>query len=174
VVKTFTYLWKDYLQMCWAHDHKLHGLHTYHVHTPLARGERACASACVINCSIIYGRFLFGVNILQITTSSKGYDACASERATNDHKLHGIHTYHVKAPRVRVRACVCECTCASASVRACVFKRSLISERILSKFGENIQQISRGYMRYLICVRMHVVTARTSIHSRICQARDGQ
>jgi hypothetical protein len=37
--------------------------------------ERACASARVINCSLIYGRFLFKfrVNILHITTSSKGY-----------------------------------------------------------------------------------------------------
>jgi hypothetical protein len=37
--------------------------------------ERACASACVIMHSLIYGRFLFkfAVNILQITTSSMGY-----------------------------------------------------------------------------------------------------
>jgi hypothetical protein len=37
--------------------------------------ERACASARVINCSLIYGRFLikFGVNVLHLTTSSKGY-----------------------------------------------------------------------------------------------------
>jgi hypothetical protein len=37
--------------------------------------ERVCASALVINCSLIYGRFLlkFGVNILHLTTSSKGY-----------------------------------------------------------------------------------------------------
>jgi hypothetical protein len=36
--------------------------------------ERTCTSARVINCSLIYGRFLFkfGVNILHITTS-KGY-----------------------------------------------------------------------------------------------------
>jgi hypothetical protein len=72
VVKTFTYLWKYYLQICCAHttnDHKLHGLHNYHVHTPRARGERACASARVINWSLIYGRvfFIFAVNILHIT-----------------------------------------------------------------------------------------------------------
>jgi hypothetical protein len=37
--------------------------------------ERACATARVINCSLIYGRvlFKFGVNILHLTTSSKGY-----------------------------------------------------------------------------------------------------
>jgi hypothetical protein len=40
-------------------------------------------------------------------------------------------------------------------------------------FGVNIQQKSRSYMSYLICVWMHVLIARTSIHSRICQARDG-
>jgi hypothetical protein len=36
-VKTFTYLWTDSLQICWAHttdDHKLRGLHNYHVHAP--------------------------------------------------------------------------------------------------------------------------------------------
>jgi hypothetical protein len=60
-----------------------------------------------------------------------------------------------------------ESVCASARV----IKRSLIFE-----------QISRGYMGYLIYVWMHVLTVRTSIHSRIvthmiiehCQARDGQ
>jgi hypothetical protein len=37
--------------------------------------ERACASARAINCSLIYGRvlFKFGVNILHLTTYSKGY-----------------------------------------------------------------------------------------------------
>jgi hypothetical protein len=36
---------------------------------------RACASARVVNCSLIYRRLLFkfAVNILHITTSSKGY-----------------------------------------------------------------------------------------------------
>jgi hypothetical protein len=49
------------------------------------------ASARVINCSLIYGRFIFkfAVNILQITTRSKGY-------------------VHIHAPRARVRARVCE------------------------------------------------------------------
>jgi hypothetical protein len=66
----------------------------------------------------------------------------------------------------------CERVCASARV----IKRSLILARILSKFGGDIQQIPRGYryMSYLICVWMHALTGRTSIHSRICQARDGQ
>jgi hypothetical protein len=72
----------------------------------------------------------------------------------------------------RVRARVCERACASTRV----IKRSLICERIISKFGGNMQQISRGYMYmvYLICVWLHVLIARISIHSRICQARDGQ
>jgi hypothetical protein len=55
--------------------------------------------------------------------------------------------------------------CASARV----IKRSLIFEHI-SKFGRDIQQIPRDYMGYLICVWMHVLTARTSngsIHSQI-------
>jgi hypothetical protein len=49
LVKTFTHLWTDSLQICWAHttdDH--HGLHTR---------SNARASASVINCSLIYGRF---------------------------------------------------------------------------------------------------------------------
>jgi hypothetical protein len=42
VVKTFTYRWTDSLQISWAHttnDHKLHVLHTYHVHAPRARAR---------------------------------------------------------------------------------------------------------------------------------------
>jgi hypothetical protein len=37
--------------------------------------RRGCASTRVINCSLIYGRFLFkfAVNILQITIRNKGY-----------------------------------------------------------------------------------------------------
>jgi hypothetical protein len=60
VVKTFTYLWTDSFLICWAHttkDHKLHGLHTYHVHAPQARGH--AVQARVISCSLTYGRFLF-------------------------------------------------------------------------------------------------------------------
>jgi hypothetical protein len=58
--------------------------------------ERACASARVINCSLMYGRvlFKFGVNILHITASSKGY-------------VLFMFTY---------RAHACECACANASV----------------------------------------------------------
>jgi hypothetical protein len=48
----------------------------------------------------------------------------------------------------RGQRCVCKRACASA----CVIKLSLISERILSKFGGDIQRIPRGYMSYLICV----------------------
>jgi hypothetical protein len=114
--------------------------------------ERACASARVVKHSILFGRILFKFDghILQMTTSYMGYI--------------------LNMFKNRVHACVCKRACASARV----IKRSLISERILSKFGVNIQQISRGYRRYLICVWMHVLTACTSIHSRICKARDGQ
>jgi hypothetical protein len=97
VVKTYTYLLTDSLQICWAHttnNHKLHGLHTYHVHAPRARGQ-----AHAINCSLIYGWFLFK---FQLTTSRKGY-------------VLFMFTHHA-----RVRVCVCERECASAwlSVRS--------------------------------------------------------
>jgi hypothetical protein len=73
LVKTFTHLWTDSLQMCWAHTTHDHKLHTA---THLSSGTAGTrASALVINCSLIYGRvlFKFGVNILHLTTSSKGY-----------------------------------------------------------------------------------------------------
>jgi hypothetical protein len=112
--------------------------------------ERTCAS--VVKYSIIFGRILFKFDghILHMTTSYMGYILNMIK-----HRMH---------------ACVCKRACASARV----IKHSLISERILSKFGVNIQQISRRYMSYLICVWMHVLTACTSIHSQICKARDGQ
>jgi hypothetical protein len=186
------------------------------------RTARMRARACVIKHPLIYGPilFTFAVNILQITKSSKGYllfmctylwtdslQICWAH-TTNEHKLHGLHTYHVHAPRVRARAWVTvrlsmdgfssnfpwtyytsqhvametylpcpstACTRASARVRACVcerecvgarvIKRSLIFERILSKFDGDIQHIPRGYMSYLIGVWMHIQTARTSIHN---------
>jgi hypothetical protein len=62
-----------------------------------------------------------------------------------------------------VTACVCACACASVHVRARVW---------LSRVW--VWQIPTGYMRYLICVWMHVLTARTCLHLRICLARDGQ
>jgi hypothetical protein len=95
--------------------------------------ERACASTCVIKHSIIFRRILFKFDghILQMTTSDMGYI--------------------LNMFKHRVHACEHACTIACASTR--VIKRSLISERILSKFGGNLQQIySRGYMSYLICV----------------------
>jgi hypothetical protein len=109
--------------------------------------ERACARACVIKNSLIYGPTLlkFAVDILQITSSSMGYvltyiawamfthraHACERARAcarvvktftylrtdslqiccahtTDDHKLHGLHNYHVHAPGAHARARVCE------------------------------------------------------------------
>jgi hypothetical protein len=131
---------------------------------------RACASARVINCSLIYGRFLFkfAINILQITTSSHGYVLfMITHRAHIQLSLDGFSsnlmgTYY-KWLQVTwdtylcsITACVCERACASASV----IKHSLIFERIL-RFGGDIRQIPIGYMRYLICVWMHVLTART-------------
>jgi hypothetical protein len=45
LVKTFTHLWTDSLQICWAHttdDHTLHGLHTY-LHAPRTHARaRVC------------------------------------------------------------------------------------------------------------------------------------
>jgi hypothetical protein len=110
----------------------------------------ACASAHVVNLQLSW------------TDSLQSWWA----HATHDHTLHGI----LDMFKHRVQACVCELTCASA----CVTKRSLIWERILPKFGGDIQHIPIGYTSYLICVWMHVLTARTSIHSQIFQARDGQ
>jgi hypothetical protein len=72
---------------------------------------------------------------------------------TIDHKLHGIYL-----------------SC-SITASASVIKRSLIFKRILFKFGGDIKQIP---ISYLIRVLMHVLTARTCLHLRICQARDGQ
>jgi hypothetical protein len=49
VVKTFTYLWTDSLRIFWAHttdNHKLHRLHSYHVHASRARAQaRVCKRA---------------------------------------------------------------------------------------------------------------------------------
>jgi hypothetical protein len=48
LANTFTHLWTDSLQMCWAHttdDHKLHGLHNY-LHIPWAHARaRVCERA---------------------------------------------------------------------------------------------------------------------------------
>jgi hypothetical protein len=136
--------------------------------------ERACARACVIKHSLNYEPILltFAVNILQLTTSSKGYvlfmfthhackRACVSVRVVTHSIIFGRILFKFDGHIVqmttsytacmRLRACVCERACAS------------------------IQQIPRGYMSHIICcVWMHVLTARTSIYSRICQARDGQ
>jgi hypothetical protein len=53
-----------------------------------------------------------------------------------------IVEFNTLSVRLLLRADACERACASARV----IKRSLISERILSKFGGNIQHISRGHM----------------------------
>jgi hypothetical protein len=133
VVKTFTYLWTDSLQICWAHttdDHKLHGLHAYYVHAPRD------------NCSLIYGRFLFkfGVNILHITTSSKGY-------------VLFMFTH---------RAHACERACTSARV----VKQSIIFGRILFKFDGHILQLTTSYMGYILIMFNHCVRACASVRVR--------
>jgi hypothetical protein len=61
---------------------------------------------------------------------------------------HRVHACERVSAIVCVRERVCERACASTRV----IKRSLIFERILSKFGGDIQLKPRGYMRYLICV----------------------
>jgi hypothetical protein len=92
--------------------------------------ERACVSGCVVTHSIISGRILFKFDghILQMTTIYMGY-------------------IHIMFKHL-VNACVCKRVCASARVIKC----SLFFERILSKFGGDIQQIPRGYMSYLMYV----------------------
>jgi hypothetical protein len=77
LANTFTHLWTDSLQICRAHttdDTSYMGYTLIFTHRGNTR-ERACASARLINCSLIYGRFhfRFGVNILHLTPSSKGY-----------------------------------------------------------------------------------------------------
>jgi hypothetical protein len=191
LVKTFTYIWMDSLQICWTHtthDHTLHGIHTYHVHVSRARArERVCERAWLTvrlcmdgfssNLRWTYYKsqhvaravyFSCSPFMLIIQLYMDGFSSLWWAHTTNDHKLHGIYTYHVQAPRasVCVRARVCE--------RACAIKRSLIFERIQSKFGGDIQHIPRVYMSYLMWVWTHVLTALISIHSRICQACDGQ
>jgi hypothetical protein len=162
VVKTFTYLWMDSLQICWAHTNNGH--------------------MRVINCSLTYGRFLFksAVNILQITTSSKGY-------------VFFMFIY---------RAHACERACASARV----VKYSIIFGRILFKLDGHILQMTTSYMGYIrvqaprahacasgrACASKRMTTYPQSLHelfnvcvnacpnsahqytSRICQACDGQ
>jgi hypothetical protein len=117
----------DSLQICWSHttnDHKLHGLHTYHVHAL----ERTCASARVINCSLIYERFLFklAVSILHITTRSKGHVLSMF--------THRAHTCK------RARAWL---------------KHSLIFGRIIFKFAGHIPHMTTSYMGYILILVTH-------------------
>jgi hypothetical protein len=58
----------------------------------------------------------------------------------------------------------------TTSYTACTHVQACVGERACA----SIQQIPRGYMSHIMCVWMHVLRARTSISSRICQARDGQ
>jgi hypothetical protein len=48
-----------------------------------------------------------------------------------------------------------------------IFKRSLIFGLIMSKCSGNIHHIPIGYMGHLMCVWIHVLTARPSLPSRI-------
>jgi hypothetical protein len=75
--------------------------------------ERVCASAHVIKCPLIYGRFLLkcAVNILQITRSIKGY-------------VLFMFTHHAHA---------CERACASERG----VKHSIIFRRIIFKFDDH-------------------------------------
>jgi hypothetical protein len=113
----------------------------------------------------------FAVNILQLTTSSKGYilfmfshhahvweRACVSARVVTHSNIFGRILFKFDGHILQMTTSYTACT----RVRACVCERA------------SIQQTPRGYMSHIICVWMHVLTARTSIYSRICQARDGQ
>jgi hypothetical protein len=134
-----------------------------------------CAHACERACAWLSIRLTmetillkFAVNILQLTTSSKVYvvfmfthHACervwvrawlhiqlSLDGFSSNMDMHILQMTTRYTACTRVRACMCERACAS------------------------IQQIHRGYISHIICVWMHVLTARTSIYSRICQARD--
>jgi hypothetical protein len=154
VVETYTYFLTDSLQIWWAHttnDHKLHGLHTFHVHTPRARAQaRVCERASAW---------------LTIRLSMDGFSS------------NFLWTYYT-SQQVARETCISfpstACTRSSACVRSHVIKAFAHLSTDSPKMSWDIQQIPRGYMSYLLCVWMHVLTARTSIHSRICQARDGQ
>jgi hypothetical protein len=137
--------------------------------------------------SLIYGRFLFkfAVYILQITTSSKGYilfmfthrvraRAWLNIQLTLDGFSSNLMGIYYKWQQITWDTYVlCSSTAyMRASERACVCERACADSRILSKFCGDIQQIPRGYMSYLMCVWMHILTTRTSIHSQIVQARD--
>jgi hypothetical protein len=165
-------------------------MYTHRGHTH----ERACASAHVITCLLIYGRFLlqFAVNILHKARAT--FFSCsrtmrtrgsarvrASARLNIPLSLDGLSSNVMTSSNMGYILIIFKHrlhTCVSVRVHACasarVIKRSLIFEQILSKLCGVIQQISSGYMSYLICVWMHILTARTSIHSRICQACDRQ
>jgi hypothetical protein len=76
-----------------------------------------------------------------------------SEHTMNHHKLHGLCSCHVHAPRVHVRVCMCK--------RESV-KRSHIFGWSLSKFAENILHLTTIYMGYILLAfhtrRMNVKT----------------
>jgi hypothetical protein len=62
-------------------------------------------------------------------------------------------------------------------VNVCVRVRArvrLSSRSSFNGFSSNLVGHKTDYMSYLICVWMHVLTARTCLHLRICLARDGQ
>jgi hypothetical protein len=103
-----------------------------------------CASASVINCSLIYRRFLFkfAVKILKITTSSKGY-------------VHFMFTYHAHPG---------ERACASA----CVVKHSIIFGRILFKCDGHILHMTTSYMGYILIMFNHCVRVRACMCEREC------
>jgi hypothetical protein len=155
--------------------------------------ERECASARVINCTLIYGRFLFKfvVNIIHLTTSSQGYvlvmftHRTASTRVqalawfTSQLSLDGLSsnlmgTYYKWAQvtwdtylSCSITACVCERACASASV----IKRSLIFER--SWWGHKTDP-HRLHAVFNLCVNACPNSVHMLTFTNLCLARDGQ
>jgi hypothetical protein len=92
---------------------------TYRSHACKLACKLACASARMVKHSIIFGRILFkfDVHILQMTTNYMGYILSMFK-----HRVHA-----------------CKWAYASVRVLARMIKRTLIFERILSKFGGEIQ-----------------------------------
>jgi hypothetical protein len=127
----FAQLWTDYFQLSFEHTtnyHKQHGLRTVHVHGPRARAR-------------VREHTWFGV-LLSVDGLSSNV----------------LGTYY-RSPQIAWATYFSFPRTARAwasrrvnHARMCILLCSLIFKRIISKFGGDIQQISRGYMGYLICV----------------------
>jgi hypothetical protein len=134
--------------------------------------ERTCARARVIKRSLIYGRIIFkiAVNILQVTSSSMGYVFIFKHR-TRAWLKHSIIFGRIL---FKFDGHILQMTTSYMWYILIMFKHCVHACTDSLQIVYHIPQISRGCMIYLMCVWMHVITVRTSIHSRICQARDGQ